>query len=211
VTQPRRPRGKAKALSHEEIVRVDRCLSGTKTEHRDRLLLYLGLGSGMRIGELCQLTTGHVAPFGRVLDEIVLDKHTTKEGRSRTVFLSPQAIQQLKAYLAYLPSIPRVERLIKREGALPLTFPLFSSVNRPFHPLSPNAGVKILSRMFEQAAVSGASSHSMRRTHANNLRRSGADLKLIQEQLGHSSLTITERYFDVDPLEKKAALARLRF
>ena len=71
--------------------------------------------------------------------------------------------------------------------------------------------MKILARMFEQAAVDGASSHSMRRTHANNLRRSGADLKIIQEQLGHSSLAITERYFDVDPLEKRAALAKLRF
>ena len=203
--------GKAKALSREEVQRVDRCLSGTTTEHRDRLLLYLGLGSGMRIGGLTQITVGQVAPFGQVVDQITLSKQATKEGRSRVVYLSPQAIQQIKAYLAYLPTTGRVSRLIEREGALPLTLPLFWSTKRPFKALSPNAGVKILARMFEQAAVHGASSHSMRRTHANNLRRSGADLKIIQEQLGHSSLAITERYFDVDPLEKRAALAKLRF
>ncbi len=203
--------GKAKALTYEEIKRVDRCFTGTSTEQRDRLFLYLGLGSGMRIGELTQLTVGQTAPFGSVLDQIVLDKHATKEGRSRTVFLSPQAVQQLKTYLAHLPTIPRVERLIEREGTLSHTFPLFWSRKKPFSPVSPNTGAKILTRMFKQAAVSGASSHSLRRTHANNLRRSGADLKIIQEQLGHSSLAITERYFDVDPLEKSAALAKLRF
>ena len=211
MARPRGSGGKAKALTHEEIKRVDRCLTGTSTEERDRLLLYLGLGSGMRIGELTQLTIGHVAPFGAVLDQIILEKHTTKEGRSRTVFLSPQAIQQLKIYLAHIRTISSVRRLEERKGGLSGSFPLFWSKKKLFNSVTPNTGAKILSRMFKQAAVHGASSHSLRRTHANNLRRSGADLKLIQEQLGHSSLAITERYFEVDPLEKKAALAKLRF
>ena len=68
-----------------------------------------------------------------------------------------------------------------------------------------------LGGMFKAAGVANASSHSLRRTHANELRRTGADLKLIQEQLGHRSLATTERYFDVDPLEKAAAMAKLRF
>lgn len=211
MARPKRSGGKAKALTREEIKRVDKCLTGTSTEQRDRLFLYLGLGSGMRIGELSQLTVGQVAPFGSVLNQIILEKHATKEGRSRTVFLSPQAVQQLKIYLDHLPTIPHVGRLIERRGTLDPSFPLFWSQKKKFNSVSPNTGAKILTRMFQQAGVSGASSHSLRRTHANNLRRLGADLKLIQEQLGHSSLAITERYFEVDPLEKSAALAKLRF
>jgi len=39
----------------------------------------------------------------------------------------------------------------------------------------------------------------------------GVDLKVIQEQLGNSSLAVTERYFSVDPLEAQRAVEQLRF
>ena len=39
----------------------------------------------------------------------------------------------------------------------------------------------------------------------------GIDLKVIQQQLGHSSLAITERYFQVDPIEHQRAIEQLRF
>ena len=214
MTRPKGSGGKAKALTRDEIRRVDKCLTGTIHEQRDRLLLYLGLGSGMRIGELVQLTVGDVAPYGKVLDEVVLTKQITKEGRSRRVYLTPQAVGMLKSYLEHLKTIPRIKRRIKAEktdGACPLWVPLFWSKKKPLQALSANSGAKVLTRVFKQAAVAGASSHSLRRTHANALRRAGVDLKVIQEQLGHSSLAITERYFEVDPLEKRAAMARLRF
>lgn len=214
MTRPKGSGGKAKPLTHDEIKRIDKCLTGTLNEERDRLLLYLGLGSGMRIGELTQLTVGDVAPYGKVLDEILLQKQATKEGRARRVYLAPQAVQALKHYLEHLKTISRIKRLILAEsddGCIPARVPLFWSQKRPLLPLSANTGAKVMARLFKLAAVSGASSHSLRRTHANALRRAGVDLKVIQEQLGHASLAITERYFEVDPLEKRAAVARLRF
>ena len=75
----------------------------------------------------------------------------------------------------------------------------------------PNNAIKVLKRMFVAAGVAGASSHSLRRTHANTLRRRGVDMMIIKEQLGHSSLATTQRYFDVDPAEARAAIAPLRF
>jgi site-specific recombinase XerD len=59
--------------------------------------------------------------------------------------------------------------------------------------------------------VANASSHSLRRTHANTLRRNGADLMIIKEQLGHASLAITQRYFETDPMEVQAAVDTLKF
>ena len=64
---------------------------------------------------------------------------------------------------------------------------------------------------FDNISSANASSHSLRRTHANTLRRTGVDLKVIQEQLGHSSLAVTERYFEVDPIEQQRAIEQLRF
>lgn len=43
------------------------------------------------------------------------------------------------------------------------------------------------------------------------LRRQGVDLMIIKEQLGHSSLATTQRYFGVDPLEAKLAVDKLKF
>ncbi len=198
MARPRGTGGKAKPLTREEIKRIDLCLTGTIHEHRNRLLLYLGLGSGMRVAELAQLTVGDVAPFGRVVSQVVLEKHSTKSKRSRTVYLSIQAMSYIKKYLVLFDDVSDKT-------------PLFASQKRQGSPLTANATVKVLGRMFEAAGVEAASSHSLRRTHANELRRLGVDLKIIQEQLGHASLALTERYFDVDPVEKEAALARLKF
>lgn len=68
-----------------------------------------------------------------------------------------------------------------------------------------------LDKMFLDAGVANASSHSLRRTHANTLRRNGADLMIIKEQLGHSSLAITRRYLIADPVEVQNAVDQLKF
>jgi integrase/recombinase XerD len=152
----------------------------------------------MRVSELCALRIGDVAPLGKVLRQIVLEKHSTKSRRSRTVHLSRQAVTHLRTYL-------------EERSAVALDAPLFPRKSRPNEPLSPNSGGYILRTIFKRAGVIQASSHSLRRTHANMLRRNGADLKIIQEQLGHSSLATTERYFVVDPLEKSRAVDKLWF
>jgi len=190
--------GQAKELSDDEIKRIDKCLTGTFFEHRNRALFYLGLRSGMRISELCGLTVGDVRDsLGEVLEEVVLEKHSTKSKKSRTVYLSSQAQKTLQLYFEKPPK-NRLE-----------TFPLFP--NRRGKSLTANAAVTVLKKMFDQAGIKHASSHSRRRTHANALRRRGVDLKIIQEQLGHSSLATTERYFQVDPLEAKLAVKGLKF
>jgi len=71
--------------------------------------------------------------------------------------------------------------------------------------------IQLLDKMFKDAGVANASSHSLRRTHANTLRRNGVDLMIIKEQLGHSSLATTQRYFKADPAEVQKAVDGLRF
>jgi integrase/recombinase XerD len=51
----------------------------------------------------------------------------------------------------------------------------------------------------------------MRRTFANRLRRSGVDMKTIQELLGHASLGTTQQYFSVTDEEKREAVMSLEF
>lgn len=197
--RPKGTGGKAKELSKEEIKRIDKCLSNTRYEKRNRALFYLGLGSGMRISELCALSIGDLAPHGEVLTQVVLEKHSTKSGKSRTVHISKQAQHSLEIYLQ------------TRDDRDNQAAPIFPSGRVPEASLTANSAVSVLGRMFAEAAISGASSHSLRRTHANALRREGADLSIIQQQLGHSSLATTERYFEVDPIEVERAVGQLRF
>ncbi len=162
--------------------------------------LGLGLGPGVRVAELAGLRVGDVAPHGRLLNRVVLEKHSTKSGQSRTVAISKQAVQHLEAYLA------------KRDGwKKQLDAPLFPSQKRPTKAITEHQAIMLLKRMFDDAGVANASSHSLRRTHANTLRRNGADLMIIKEQLGHSSLATTQRYFAADPLEVQTAVDRLKF
>ena len=190
--------GKAEELTAQEIRRIDKCLIGTRHEFRNRCLLYLGLGSGMRISEMVALKVKDVAPHGEVLNRVVLEKHATKSGRSRTVALSSQAVGHLKKYLATVPP-KSVEA------------PLFPSQKHPDKPMNSTWAIQMLHDMFREAGVANASSHSLRRTHANTLRRNGADLMIIKEQLGHASLAITQRYFETDPMEVQAAVDTLKF
>ena len=195
--RPRGTGGKAEELTPAEIRRIDKCLTGTRHELRNRAIFYLGLGSGMRISEIVGLQVEDVAPFGKVQDRIVLEKHSTKSRRSRTVAVSSQAVHHLEVYLASRE--PETDE------------PLFPSQVRPRQPMTSTNAINTLKKMFEEAGVANASSHSLRRTHANTLRRRGADLKLIKEQLGHSSLAVTDRYFAVDPMEVHEVVGQLKF
>ena len=135
----------------------------------------------------------------RVTGRIVLEKHSTQSKRSRTVAVSKQASKWLQEYLD------------RRGPGLDTSEPLFPSQRRPKGPMTETNAILALKRMFQVAGVENAASHSLRRTHANALRRQGIDLKVIQQQLGHSSLAITERYFQVDPIEHQRAIEQLRF
>lgn len=196
--RPKGTGGKAKELSSDEIRRVDKCLVGAPNEKRNRALFFLGLGSGMRIGEMCALRIKDIVHDGHVLRQVVLEKHSTKSRRSRTVHLGRQAVTHLRAYL-------------EERDTTDIEAPLFPARSKPGTPLSANSGIYVITTAFQRAGIRHASSHSLRRTHANMLRRNGADLKIIQEQLGHSSLATTERYFVVDPLEKARAIDKLWF
>ena len=203
MARPKGSGGQAREFLKEEIKRIDRCLTETLHENRNRALLWLGLGSGMRIVEMTALLIRDVAPHKKVQDFIRLEKHSTKSGKSRTVHISRQTKQCLENYLKQRYPIG-----IENSD---LDDPLFLSQARRKEPLHPRSAIRMFSQMCQVAGISGASTHSMRRTHANALRRRGIDLKIIQEQLGHASLATTERYFFVDPLEKAKAIADLRF
>ena len=146
---------------------------------RARAILELLYGAGIRCGELVGLNLGEVD-----LDERLL-RVLGKGRKERVVPFGTRAQAALRAYLA------------ARLRARPRSDALF--VNARGGRLTGRSVRTILTRRMDQAAlIQKISPHALRHSFATHLLERGADLRAIQELLGHVSLSTTQRYTHVD-------------
>ncbi len=146
---------------------------------RDLALLMLLYGGGLRIGEALALDVATVRGVGDTL------RITGKGNKQRIVPLLPRVREALDAYLASRP-----------DGA-PGTSPLFIGVQGKR--LNPGVAQRRFRELRTLAGLpDSATPHAMRHSFATHLLAGGADLRTIQELLGHASLSTTQRYTDVD-------------
>jgi integrase/recombinase XerC len=189
IAAPRAQRPLPRTLSVPEAVSVVEAPAGRETAdaQRDAALLELLYATGLRVSELVGLDLSDVDLSGRVLRTIGKGK------KERVVPFGPKAAGAIRAWL------PLREKLRVR-GAGPEE-PLF--VNVRGGRLTDRSVRRVLDRALREAGVSShASPHALRHSFATHLLSAGADLRTIQELLGHASLTTTQRYthLDVDRL-----------
>jgi integrase/recombinase XerD len=149
---------------------------------RDRALLELGYGAGMRVSELCGvgltdllLTEGLVRVFG-------------KGGKERLVPLGRNTIGAISIYLHQLR--PTLDR--GHGGGRVL-------LNARGEPLSRVGAWGIVKRAAERAGITKrVTPHTLRHSFATHLLEGGADLRAVQEMLGHADLSTTQIYTHVD-------------
>lgn len=172
-----------KAMSVDE---TDRFFSRNQdANNRDRAIFELLYSSGIRVSELTNIT----------LDDMDIDNGWVrvmgKGSKERYAIIGAKAKE---AMLAYLPERARV--MDKRKLASD-TGPLF--VNNRGTALTDRSVRRILKAMLNNAGLArDASPHTFRHSFATHLLRSGADLRSIQELLGHSALSTTQMYTSVD-------------
>ena len=166
-------------LKVEEVLELMRAPDeSTWIGKRDRALLELMYGCGLRVSEVASLTRSQlVAREGwiRVLG---------KGKKERWIPLNPTAREVLENYFKARPTLENRE----------LVF-----VNHQLTQLTARSVARILSRQLLRAThiLSGslkASPHALRHSFATHLLSAGADLRSIQELLGHASLSTTQRY-----------------
>jgi len=148
---------------------------------RNRALLELLYGSGLRVSEAVSLDWPDVDTGER----LVRVRHG-KGGKARLVPFGPPAAAALDVLLRNLPA----------EGAdgAPSLFR-----NHRGGRLSARSARRIVGEAGDAAGVSKVHPHALRHACATHMLTGGADLRSIQEQLGHESLATTERYTRVDP------------
>lgn len=171
-------------LTVDEVVQLlGRPKGGDFAQVRDRAILEVFYASGLRLSELAGLTLTDVD-----LDRGVL-KVMGKGAKERLAFLGRPARQALAAYL------PAREALLARRGMT--TLALF--LNRQGGPLSARGVARIVAARARQAGVPGGlNPHALRHSFATHLLEGGADLRAVQELLGHASISSTQRYLHLD-------------
>ncbi|MEO1921799.1 MAG: tyrosine recombinase XerC [Sphingomonadaceae bacterium] len=145
---------------------------------RDQAVLLLLYGAGLRISEALSLTGGDV-PLGRVLTI------SGKGGKQRVVPVMPLLREAVDAYVAACPHEQAKDRALFR-GARG-------------GPLGQGAVQKAVARARTALGLpSTATPHALRHSFATHLLGEGADLRSLQELLGHASLASTQIYTKVD-------------
>jgi integrase/recombinase XerC len=149
---------------------------------RDKALLLLLYGGGLRIGEALALDRGDL---GRDVAALRTLRVRGKGGKERLVPVLPAVAEALAAYLAAHPSPP-----------LPAE-PVFAGVRgKRLQPAVVQKRVRELRGML--GLPESATPHALRHSFATHLLGSGADLRAIQELLGHASLSTTQGYTAVE-------------
>ncbi|MFH1117166.1 MAG: tyrosine recombinase XerC [Pseudomonadota bacterium] len=152
---------------------------------RDLAIFELLYSSGLRVGELTSLRVG----------DIDVDNGWVKViGKGRKERYVPVGTKALEALRAYLPVRGMLEM---QTGGLKSNGSLF--LNHRGAPLSSRSVRRILKRYLDVAALArDASPHAFRHSFATHMLHGGADLRSIQELLGHAGLSTTQRYTKAD-------------
>ena len=175
-------------LDMREVVgMIESADTSTPLGRRDRAILELFYASGLRLSELVGLDLEDVNLSGRVA------RVAGKGGKERIVPFNNSTSKALKAYLKDRAAAGGAGLRPSRAA----TEPLF--LNYQGTRLSTRSVDRIVRRYAREAATRlGVSPHALRHSFATHLLQAGADLRAIQELLGHSRLSTTQRYTHLD-------------
>lgn len=182
VGTPKKPRSLPKAIALEEVERLIESPPNTLLGRRDRAILEALYGAGLRISELVGLDVDDVD-----LDEGSILVRSGKGSKARRVPVGKAARAALGDYLT--ASRPELLRKAKKPAAGALL------LNARGGRLSRQGCWKILKEHARDAGLDDkVSPHTLRHSFATHMLDAGADIRVVQELLGHASLATTQVY-----------------
>ncbi len=163
--------------------------TSTETGLRDRAILELMYASGLRVSEAVNLTINDVD-----IDSGIVTT-TGKGNKTRRVPVGASAIEWLKTYLA-------VRRKIENVGVDNLfVSPTGSPVNRQSIYLS-------IAEYARKCGLEGVSPHTLRHSFATHLVQNNADIRSVQQMLGHADISTTQIYTHITDAHLKKSYER---
>jgi len=178
VRTPRVPRKLVTVLQTSEVeLLLDADFGASATSLRNRAILELLYATGMRVGEISSLKINAVDLATLTISVV------GKGNKERIVLFGSKALEAVRQYLTVRPQLVRDQD------------PRFLFLNTRGRRFSETRIRQMLNVYVQSIALQKKiSPHTLRHSFATHLLNSGADLRWIQELLGHSSLSTTQKY-----------------
>ncbi len=171
-------------LNHEEVERILGAMDlSTPAGRRNKAILEVLYGCGLRVSELTELRLSHI-----YFDQAFI-RVTGKGKKERLVPIGRMALKEIRHYLPDRHSLPKIEKghedilFLSRRGRRLSRVMVFNMIKD----LASATGIK-----------KNISPHTFRHSFATELIDRGADLRAVQEMLGHESILTTEIYTHLD-------------
>jgi integrase/recombinase XerD len=207
VRPPATPRRLPKAISIPDVERLIAAAGSGPAALRDRALLELLYGTGARISEVVGLDVDDLQLSGesRSAQMPATVRLSGKGGKQRLVPVGSYARDAMEAYL--IRSRPALAAAAGRAAPSPALF-----LNARGGRLTRQGAWGALRNAAGRAGITEVSPHVLRHSFATHLLDGGADVRVVQELLGHASVTTTQIYtlVTVDKLREVYAAAHPR-
>ena len=185
IRTPKQPKHLPKVLTKEDAGLLMASPQGRRsTSLRDRALLETLYSTGARVSELVALNRQDVQPRDGVV------RLRGKGNKERIVPIGELALQAVRDYLSTDP-----QKAVEAEPSRSHSLPLFR--NGRGGRLTARSVRRIVSRYSRHLTGGPVGPHTLRHSFATHLLDEGADLRAIQEMLGHASLSTTQKYTHV--------------
>ncbi len=198
IRTPKQTKRLPKAITVEQIERLLSCPDNRETlGARDRALLETLYSTGVRVSELVDLNRNDLSMSEQTM-------HVRGKGKKeRIVPLGSHAMAAIRHYLTLLEPDPRFVAVRQQSMMDPAT-PLF--VNKNAGRLSARSVRRKLDKYLTSVGMDPTiSPHTLRHSFATHLLDNGADLRSVQELLGHQSLSTTQVYTHLSSMRLRTA------
>lgn len=186
-----------KALDIEELQKMIFATSFSQSEEmeiRNKCIISLFFNTGMRLSELCNLNINDIKKD--YIDVI------GKGNKQRRIFLNDTIIKMLNNYLKVRKQYTYKIKKMEDEDAL--------FISKKKNRISKRAVEYVVKKIMKQAGISSEyHTHNLRATCATSLLDSGVDISKIQKILGHTNLSVTQKYLNVKDDDLKKSMNRI--
>lgn len=184
----------AQTLNENQLRRVLHYCRTRRHAERDQTIVLFSFYAGLRASEIAALKYSDVYDCeGRVRNQFVLSTSQSKGGRTRTVYVNQRLRKALAEYAQQQHSTPHLPLFCSQKGGA----------------FSANTMCQLFLDIYKAVGLKDASSHSGRRTYITRLANAGVGVRVLAELAGHSHISTTQRYIDVNSDQLTAAVELL--
>ena len=185
--------------SDEELELVRKRFGG-RYALRDRCYFEMALQMGLRVSEMLSLTVGQVYQYGKLVDEVSIEREHMKGGKAgkasgRTIPLFPETKPHILACLQRMAGMLKVQDPNASNPAAPLFMSRVSNQDGSRRAIARETAWRIIKAIARENKLPGAvGTHSTGKTLARRVFEWAKDIRVVQHILGHRSLSSTEAY-----------------